>query len=247
MNADATDRLRTLLGDVGPALTKTDHAHLVLREAILSGVVKPGDALKAGTLAESLGMSRIPIREALRRLEQEGLVLIRPHAGATVRGLPKSEIEENLVIRGELEALATRLAAPRISAEQLVDLERMFDEMETCAAEGDADRFGRLNRVFHLTLYQSCPYPRLNELIEQFWSLSSRSRSIFGLEPSLMRHSQLGHRQLLDALKARNAHVAEMIVRSQKNHSLLVFEGLMPAAANAPDSTLTAEATLARD
>jgi len=218
------ERLRTLAGTVGNARTKTDTAHLVLREAIVSGVLRPGEALNAGPLSEALGMSRIPVREAFRRLEQERLVSIRPHAGASVRSLPKHEIEENLVIRGELEALATRLAATRISDGTLADLEAFVAEMDACVESGDAERFGRVNRAFHLSIYRENPYPRLFDLIEQLWSSFSRSRSVFALDPDLMRHSQIGHKQLLEALQARDAHLAELVIRGQKLHSMRVFD-----------------------
>lgn len=218
------ERLRTLSTMIGNASTKTDTAHLVLREAIVSGVLKPGEALQAAPLAEALDMSRIPVREAFRRLEQEGLVSIRPHVGASVRSLPKHEIEENLVIRGELEALATRLAAPLMSDGTLAELETFLAEMDACVASGDAERFGRINRAFHLSIYRECPYPRLIELIEQLWSALSRSRSVFALDPDLMRQSQVGHRQLLEALQSRDAHLAEIVIRGQKRHSLRVFD-----------------------
>lgn len=239
------ERLRALAATVGNATTKTDTAHLVLREAIVSGVLRPGEALHAGPLAETLGMSRIPVREAFRRLEQEGLVAIRPHVGASVRSLPKHEIEENLVIRGELEALATRLVAPHISDATLAELEAFVSEMDECVASGDAERFGRVNRAFHLTIYRENPYPRLFELIEQFWSAFSRSRSVFALEPELMRHSQVGHAQLLEALQARDAHLAELVIRGQKRHSLRAFDRIAADAADKDEPDITLEEVLA--
>ena len=226
---------------MGNALTKTDTAHLVLREAIVSGVLKPGEALNAGPLAEALGMSRIPVREAFRRLEQERLVAIRPHAGASVRLLPKHEIEENLAIRCELEALATRLAATRMSDGALAELEAFVAEMDACVESGDAERFGRVNQAFHLRMYRENPYPRLFDLIEQLWSSFSRSRSVFVLDPALMRHSQVGHRQLLEALKARDAHLAELVIRGQKLHSIRVLERIAATSTDPDEAASTAE------
>jgi DNA-binding GntR family transcriptional regulator len=244
---ESMERLRSLAVTMGTATTKTDTAHLVLREAIVSGVLRPGEALHAGPLAEALGMSRIPVREAFRRLEQEGLVAIRPHVGASVRSLPKHEIEENLIIRGELEALATRLAAPRLSDGTLAELEALVAEMDACVASGDAERFGRVNRSFHLTIYRENPYPRLFDLIEQLWSAFSRSRSVFALEPELMRHSQVGHAQLLEALQARDAHLAELVIRGQKRHSLRVFDRIAAEAGDQDETERTiTEALTAR-
>jgi DNA-binding GntR family transcriptional regulator len=212
--------LRTLMADVAPYATKTDVAYSVLREAILSGVLAPGAAVHAKSVADELGMSFIPVREALRRLEQDGLVSIRPHVGTTVRELDADDIEETMLMRSELEALATRLAAEGLDDRTLATLEVLVDAMDECVRDWNPERFGILNREFHLTLYRSSPYQRIYHQIESLWDQVPRARSVFALVPDYMAASQAGHHQLLAALRRRDGRAAERLMRDQKNHAL---------------------------
>jgi len=209
-------KLQRLNLQTGAYTTKTDAAYEVLREAILAGVLAPGASVQPKPVAVELDMSVIPVREALRRLEQDGLVTIRPHFGATVRALADEELEETMLMRAALEGLATRLATPTVDDATLARLEDLFDRMDACIAADDPACFGELNREFHLTLYASSRYQRLYHLIESLWDQVPRARTVFSLVPSHMSVSQQGHGRLMEALRSRDGEAAERALHEQK-------------------------------
>lgn len=212
-----------LAPEAGQYTTKTDAAYSALRSAILSGVLLPGAPVLARKVAEELNMSLIPVREALRRLEQEGLVVIRPHVGARVRELPAKDLEEILLIRGELEVLATRLSAPVMDDATLDELDALVRRMDDCVEADNPDGYGQLNREFHMTLYAHNNNDRLLQLIQGLWDQVPRARSVFALNPDHMSSSQEGHHRLLEALRARDADAAAEVVRAQKEAARLAL------------------------
>src|SRR5215212_10270027 len=132
--------------------TKADLVHEELRARLLRGDLQPGDRVPIATVARELGVSQIPVREGVKRLEAEGLLVFETHKGAVVPHLAPADIEETFAIRAELEGLAVR--------------RDILDAMADAAARGDAHAYGRGNRAFHLTIYRSQPYARLASMIE---------------------------------------------------------------------------------
>jgi DNA-binding GntR family transcriptional regulator len=197
-------------------VTKADRAYDGLRRAILAGVLEPKEQINPKAVAAEWGMSVIPVREALRRLEQEGLVVIRPHIGAAVRELPVAELRENLLIRSELEALAARLATPRMTAEILERLRDLVGEMGQCIAAKRYDEFGALNRPFHMTAYDAIEERGLVRLIEQQWDQVPRAASVFALVPEHAIIAQQEHLQILDAFRRGDAGEAADLTREHK-------------------------------
>jgi len=196
--------------------TKAEIAHASLQEAILNGSLLPGHRLIVRTIALDLGMSEIPVREALQRLSREGLVESAPHTGARVSDLLVDGVAEILLIRAELEGLATRLAVPRLDAAHFDELERQMTEMDALLASGNLESYGALNRRFHKTIYDLIGYPQLRALILQLWEQEPRARSVFMLEPERARASQAEHRQIIDALRHGDGERAGQLVRIQK-------------------------------
>lgn len=217
--------------------TKSDLVYQSLKEAILSGSLRPGDRLKVKALSEQLKVSQTPVREALRLLTHEGLVVITPHSDVRVADLPMEGIEENLLIRAELEALATRVAAQHVTDAILSDLEGVMSELDECVRKADGQRYGELNRRFHLTLYQIIPYRGLYALVEELWNQVPRARSVFVLIPQYMERSQEEHRLILQALRHRDGEAAARIVREQKlaaREALVVLRRRSSSAASHP-------------
>ena len=124
-----------------------------LRERILRGDFPDGDPLRQDALADELGVSRIPVREALRQLEAEGLVTFNPHRGAVVSTLSLEEIQELFELRADIECELLRLAIPRMSAEHLERAVEVLDEFDDALAAEEAERWGPLNWQFHAALY----------------------------------------------------------------------------------------------
>jgi DNA-binding GntR family transcriptional regulator len=124
-----------------------------LRERILRGDYPEGEPLRQDALADELGVSRIPVREALRQLEAEGLVTFNPHRGAVVSSLSLSEIDELFELRADIECDLLSRAIPSMSADQLERATDVLDEFEDALQAGETSRWGPLNWHFHAALY----------------------------------------------------------------------------------------------
>lgn len=147
-----------------------------LREEIISGRLIPGTELHEAALARLLGVSRGPIREALGRLATEGLVTIRPRRGAIVRALSNEEFIEAYQVREALEMMAVRLAVPRLTTEDLLEMERLIDEMATCGEAEDVQAFFEANTEFHQRFFEVAGNGMLSELYRQLRGQIDRHR-----------------------------------------------------------------------
>ena len=137
-----------------------------LREAIIKGELRPGERLLEVQLAEQLGVSRTPIREAIRKLELEGLVIMLPRRGATVAGITKKHLEEVLEIRNALEVLAVDLACDKMTEENLNKLRRMEEKFELAIQSDDIVKLADLDEEFHRLIHQSGGNERLSNILE---------------------------------------------------------------------------------
>ncbi len=200
-------------------VTKREMVYRILRENIISGHLKPGSRLVLRAIAEELGVSELPVREALRRLEAERLVKVTPHSGAEVVGLCPHDIREIFAIRSVLEGYATRLAAPNISSEVLLELRELTEKMKDYALQGDAQSVGILNREFHRKIYELSPFPRLQKLIFDLWDESERSRAVFTFDQRRPLESVKEHEAILDAIEAGDGQQVEQIVREHKRRT----------------------------
>lgn len=191
--------------------TKVARVYAELKRAIMAGEYAPGTRIVAEQIADALGVSTVPIREALLRLSGEGWVELSPHVGAIVPRFEPSEILETALIRGALESTATGLATPHLVRRDLAQLERQLDAMDRAAERGSGS-YPELNMRFHLTIVAACPYPRMRDLVTQIAEKTTRFRTVTAL-PSYLPESQNEHRRLFDALQARDPDLAETIAR----------------------------------
>lgn len=132
-----------------------------LRHAILSGDLLPGDRLVETKIAEEIGVSRAPVREAISRLELEGLVDLRPRRGTYVTTLQKKDVWEVYSLRGALESLAYRLITGNLDENQIAVLQRIADEMKACVETKDKSRLANLDNEFHKTAVELAGHERL--------------------------------------------------------------------------------------
>lgn len=199
--------------------TKGDGLYEVIREAIVSGKVEPGAQLNARELATHIGVSVMPIREALHRLAAEGLVNIRPHVGAFVTELPIGRLIEYLDVRLVLECYALELAVRFIDGAQLGALYEFIDMMDIDLAKSDWPSYGRHNHSFHRTIYSFCRNSALVEEIDRLFAFSERGRALFALEPAYAERSQAEHRELMSALEDRDgARAANLMTRHRQRN-----------------------------
>src|SRR5579862_9030383 len=201
MMETAKDRMGGLAAAAHRPQTVASQVAAILREAIAKGSLKAGTPLRQDELATDFGFSRMPIRDALRQLEAEGIVSIHPTRGAFVAPMDAAEIGEIYAIRELLEVEALRLALPKLTARQLGEAGTVLDQID---AEPDVARWGTLNRAFHLALYGPCGNARLLGLIEAQHSAADRYVRILLSNPDYRARSQSEHRKVLAACRRRD-------------------------------------------
>lgn len=184
-----------------------------LREGIVSGRFRPGERLEQARLCSAYGVSRTPLREALRQLSAEGLVDFVPHIGARVTPLDARDIEETFSLRSLLEGEAARLAVPRLEADDVSTLRGLLDQMQQFRSPGANEQYLKLDVQFHYALYRVAGHRRLQALIEQLRSASQRYRRAYTDLPPWINESADLHLDLFKACERRDADAAAEIVR----------------------------------
>jgi DNA-binding GntR family transcriptional regulator len=191
-----------------------------LRSAILDGRIPCGTALRQQDLADLFGVSRMPVREALRQLEAQALLNVVAHKGAVVAPLVQGDAVETYALRILLETHALRLSVPLLQDADIEQAETYIGELET---EQDYSEIGRLNRLFHMTLYSRAPNRRLLSLVEE--GLNEEERFLrFNLEAmGLGKLSQDDHHALLHAAKARDVERSVQLLENHLNRAVEVI------------------------
>lgn len=204
---DPPGKLPPTLRARGTYVSKSDMVTDILRELITNRELTPGTMLRQREIAEQLEVSYTPVREALRRLESEGLVVTNVHRGASVAYTESAELEENYRILAALEALAGSLAVSKMTDGDIAEIEALYQQVATCPP-GDG-RLAELNRQFHFRIYECARSPMLLLLMRLLW------RS-FPLGPQSGRPHQESvhqHADLVAALKRRDEEQVAAIIR----------------------------------
>jgi DNA-binding GntR family transcriptional regulator len=184
-----------------------------LRERILRGDYPEGEPLRQDALAEELGVSRIPVREALRQLEAEGLVTFSPHRGAVVSSLSLDEIDELFELRAEIESDLIRRAMPKMTREQLDRATDVLDEFEDALEKGESARWGPLNWHFHAALYAPADRKFTMGVLQKLHQQSDR---YFRMEVLLAhggKRANEEHREIAAAVKKKDTKAAMQLMR----------------------------------
>lgn len=182
-----------------------------IREDILSGVYKENEELKESTIGAELGVSRTPVREALRQLELEGLVNIIPNKGAYVTGITQKDIHDIYVIRSYLEGLCARWACENITEEQIEELEEIIYLSEFHAKKEHKEQMVELDNKFHELIYLASGSKILDHVLSDFHHYVQRVRKItLGVNNRAMKANE-EHKAILEAMKARNGELAEKL------------------------------------
>jgi len=203
----------------GEGVTKQERLYRAIRERILSGAYGPGYRVVIDALAEEFEVSALPVREAIRRLEAEGLVIYRPNAGAQVAPADPGLFLEELTVLAVLEAYATALAAPAMGKREIARLTEINDSMAGAMERFDALSFGRLNQEFHAVIYECCPNAALVDLLRDVARrLDAIRRTVFVQIPYRGSASVSEHRDLLKLI-ARKAPAQE-IEAAARRHKL---------------------------
>jgi DNA-binding GntR family transcriptional regulator len=215
--------------------TKQELVHRALRERILAGAYGPGDRVVIDAIAAEFNVSALPVREAIRRLEAEGLVIFRPNAGAQITPADPSQFHEEMTTLAVLEGYAASLAAPLMDEQHLRRLADVTDAMEDASTPMDSLAFGQLNWEFHGLLVQPCPNATLLTTVRDIGRrLESVRQTVFVHIPHRGAESVAEHRVLLALIAAgAPAWAIERTVREHKLRTLETFR----AQRDAPQTT----------
>jgi DNA-binding GntR family transcriptional regulator len=198
-----------------------------LRAAILGGSYPPGERIRQEDVAARFGASRIPVREALRMLDSEGLVTLVANSGAWVTRLTLAECAETYLIRERLEPLLLRTSIPRLDEATIDRLGQLADDMAAPGTgSGALDGFMRADREFHLSSYAGAPPGEMWQIIGRMWNTTQHYRREF---TSRAMHSGLAvthleHRLLLDCIRRRDADDAERVLVTHIRRTRLELE-----------------------
>lgn len=184
-----------------------------IREAIINGILKPGERLMEIQLAEEMGVSRTPVREAIRKLELEGFVVMIPRKGAYVAGLSMKDIADVFEIRAALEGLAAGLAAERITEEELEELERLLVKIGECIQSDDLNAVIEQDTEFHEVLFKATRNERLEQIVSNLREQIQRYRTASLSSPGRMKVALEEHKQIVEALSERDVEKAQRLAR----------------------------------
>jgi DNA-binding GntR family transcriptional regulator len=209
--ADATYRFENL----------PDIVHDYLRQRIVAGTVAAGSPLRQETIASELGISRVPVREALKRLEAEGLVKFRPRRGYLVSELDPEEIVEIFEIRGLLEKQGAGLAARQRTEDDIAEVEALVLAMDEALdpAPDSIDLFARLNREFHARLVACSRRPRLCRLLENLRDQVEGYVRIDATTLGRLAEAQAEHHEIFEAFRAGDARQTARLCAAHSNHT----------------------------
>ena len=171
-----------------------------LRDAIRTGILEPGERLMEVQLAEELGISRTPVREAIRKLEQEGYVIMMPRRGTYVSDISTNDVKEIFEIRSALESLATGLAARRIEPEELETLQNLLIEIEGYIIENDMEKIVETDIKFHGLLYKVSRNERLVSIISNLKEQLARFRTLSMSYPGRLQETLEEHSEMVEAI-----------------------------------------------
>lgn len=196
---------------VSPALRHDVRNHL--RNQIFDGTLQPGVRIVESRLARELGISQTPVREALRELEQMGLVVSYPNRGSSVRRIEPQDAEEMYTLRAHLEAMAIKLALPRITDDDLATLDGLIDGMIEAGRDEDPELLTELDTRFHKFILERSGHRLLLRTWQGISPLNWTMMTVVRLKDRNLRELAERHRPIVDALRARNGEKAELAVR----------------------------------
>jgi DNA-binding GntR family transcriptional regulator len=212
--------LRQVLDRFAEEATTANAVHAALRHCIVEGILRPGERLLSDDLATRLGVSRTPVREALRKLEAEGHVAHGQGKGLVVRTFSDRDLDEVFFVRELLECAASRLAAENAAPAEIARMGELIEDLEIAATRDDADLFRALSGQFHLSVHEAGRNRRLAEMLA---TLQDNVRRFSGstLYASGRLAEALGeHRALYQAIRDRDGDRAEALTREHRRRTL---------------------------
>lgn len=184
-----------------------------IREAIINGVFAPGERLMEIQMADEMGVSRTPVREAIRKLEMEGFVVMIPRRGTYVSNMSIKDINDVYEIRTSLDILAAGLAAERINDDELEELQRLLVQVGRAIDSGDMEKVLEADIAFHDVLYKASRNERLRNIINNLREQITVIRGVSMSYPGRLKDTQEEHRFLVDSIAARDVEKSQEAAR----------------------------------
>jgi DNA-binding GntR family transcriptional regulator len=200
-------------------LSLTSKIFNVIRDDILNGKYTEGEKLVEAKLAEELGVSRTPVREALKQLELDGIVENIPNRGVVVKGITKQDIQDIFTIRRAIEGIAATWAVERITDQELQDLKETYELMEFYTFKKDLDKFAEQNTRFHETIYRATKSRYLEQVLKDFQYYMKQSRKKSLEIEGRMQNALQEHKEILDAFLERDKERAERALTMHVSNS----------------------------
>ena len=210
--------------------TTQQHAVEWLRRAIVSGELKPGERIPQEEIAERIGVSMIPVREALRVLEGEGQVTYRPRRGYAVTVLRIEDLEEIYELRRLLEGQAVRRALADLDDTALARMTHAAADCAAAAAAGDISRELEANRRLHFALFEHPEQPHALRLIRLLWDSTEAYRALYYHSPAERAAADDAHRRILAAVRARDADALVAELDAHRERALQAVGAILRAA-----------------
>ncbi len=206
-------------------LTKQAFVYETLRDAIIRCELQPGERLVIDELARRYHVSIITVREALRLLQSEGLVVSVAHVGATVAPISRDSVLEVFTLLESLELAGTRVADERATPAELKEIAALVKQMDDALAHDEAQRWADLNTEFHLTISRAAGMPILHQMTQRALDLWDRVRRFYfnGVLVRRARQAQADHRVMLQQMRARNFPALEETVRRHNRKALAYY------------------------
>jgi DNA-binding GntR family transcriptional regulator len=204
--------------------TKSEIIYQEIKDDIINGKYKPNERMVISEVAKEFGTSEIPVREAMRHLESDGLIKNKPYVGAVVTNFDLVDIQKIYQIRAVLEGLATRQAVDRINEGGLKKLDTVLSRMIKAADSGKCVLLSNLNRDFHYVIYAASGNEYLIKVIFDFWDMSLRARAIFSFMPDRVQAAIHEHANIVSALRKKDEILAEKLVIHHMNFHLKALQ-----------------------
>ena len=198
-----------------------------LRDLILTRELLPGEPLRQDALAEHLGVSRVPLREALKILEGEGQITYRPHRGYVVTELSIEDLREVYELRRILEDEVTRLAMPNLSRDQVAAMSAIRRDIEEASGAADVVEMAQTNRRFHFVLFEAAGRPRLLRMIRLQWDATDTYRSIYyGQETNRVTVNR-EHRKIVTAIRSGDTELVVRLLHEHREHAVAALSDII--------------------
>ncbi|MET3143578.1 UNVERIFIED_ORG: DNA-binding GntR family transcriptional regulator [Arthrobacter sp. UYEF2] len=215
--------------------SKSEQAYAAVKARIVEGAYSPGYRLVLAAIAKDLGFSVVPVREAIRRLEAEGLVTFKRNVGATVSGIDPTEYLYTMQTLSIVEGAATAMSAPLIDSVGISRARAVNEDMRECLEHFDPVRFTQLNQDFHSILFEHCPNPHILDLVHRGWNrLASLRSSTFRFVPGRAHESVDEHEALLELIET--GADADVIEKSARLHRSATLDAYLAQAQPLPQS-----------